>query len=312
MGSGWGRSPRLRLALGTLLLAALFAACGEASAPPVTAYTPTAHALPGFSHIFVIVMENRAYEDVIGSEDAHYINQLASTYGLATAYYATTHPSLPNYLSLLGGDTFGVQSDCTTCFVHAPNLVDALEAGHKTWKAYMEGLPGPCYVGDAYPYMQKHDPFIYFDDIRTNPQRCANIVPLTQLTSDLASQSVPDFVWITPNMCHDMHDCSTSSGDQWLSQWVPRILASPAWQQNGVLFITWDEGTSDDGCCGYASGGRIATLVISPLGKPHYRSSTPYDHYSLLRTIADAWQLSEPGHAASPDTHPLTDFFVHP
>jgi hypothetical protein len=289
----------------------LLSAC-SAGGPlhPTTTYVATPHALPTFSHIFVIVMENREFGDVIGARDAPYLNTLAYSYGLATAFYAISHPSLPNYLALLGGDTFGIQSDCTTCYVQAPNLVDALEAGHKTWRAYMEDLPSPCFVGDAYPYAQKHDPFIYFDDIRTSADRCQRIVPLAQLQSDLAGTQTPDFVWITPNLCSDMHDCATATGDAWLATWVPRILASPAWRTGGALFITWDEGTTDDGCCQYASGGHIATLVISPLGKPRYQSRAPYDHYSLLRTITDAWELHEPGYAGSPATSPLVDFFL--
>lgn len=294
-----------------LLLALIVSACGgQGHVLSPTPYTPSARALPAFSHVFVIVMENHEYGDVIGSSDAPYINQLASTYALATQYYAVTHPSLPNYLALAGGDTFGIQSDCTSCFVSASNLVDALEAGHKTWRAYMESMPSPCYVGDAYPYAQKHNPFIYFDDVRTNPGRCDNIVPLTQLQTDLTGASTPDFTWITPHLCNDMHDCSTATGDAWLASWVPRILASNAWKSDGVLFITWDEGTSNDGCCQYATGGHVATLVISPLAKPHYQSSAPYDHYSLLRTVTDAWHLNEPGHAASSATSPMTDLFT--
>lgn len=276
---------------------------------PPTRYTPTQGAIPDFSHIFVIVMENREYGDVVGSSETPYLTRLADTYGLATQYYATSHPSLPNYLSLIGGDTFGIQSDCTDCFVNAPNLVDALEAGNKTWRAYMEDMPSPCFTGDAYPYAQKHNPFIYFDDVRTNPQRCQNIVPLTQLQADMANGAIPDFVWITPNLCNDMHDCPATTGDNWLATWVPRILGSDAWKQGGALFITWDEGTSNDGCCQYAAGGHVATLVISPTGKPHYQSSTPYDHYSLLRTVTDAWRLTEPGHASASATSPLMDFF---
>ena len=302
---------RLRPAVILLLTGTLFlAACGGGGTTlPPQRYTPRPGALPSFSHIFVIVMENTEYGDIIGNSSAHYINSLANTYGLATQYYAVTHPSLPNYLALVGGDTFGITSDCTNCFVNAPNLVDALEASHKTWRAYMEGLPSPCFVGDAYPYMQKHDPFVYFDDVRNNPTRCRNIVPLTGLAGDLRAGTAPDFVWITPNMCHDMHDCSTATGDAWLSQEVPLILASSAWKQGGALFITWDEGTSNDGCCAYAAGGRVATLVISPVGKSGFQSAMPHDHYSLLRTIADALHLTEPGHAADPATAPLTEFF---
>lgn len=287
-----------------------FVACGSGAATlPPTSYSPGSHALPHFSHIFVIVMENRESGDIIGSPQAPYLNKLAETYGLANSSYAVSHPSLPNYLALLGGETFGMQSDCETCYVAAPNLVDELSASHQTWGAYMESIPQPCYLGDSYPYAQKHDPFLYFDDIRTNPARCRQIVPLTGLESQLAGNQVPNFVWITPNMCSDMHDCSTSQGDTWLASWVPRILASPAWTTGGVLFITFDEGTTNDGCCRYASGGHIVTLVISPLAKPHFQSNLPYDHYSLLRTIEDAWSLPELGHAADPATTPLGAFF---
>ncbi len=295
----------LLVLVGSLLLTA----CGGSTPPPYN-YSTVHGSVPAFSHIFVIVMENREYGDVIGADDAPYLNHLADTYALATQYYATTHPSAPNYISMLGGDTFHIQSDCETCYVSAPNLVDALEAGGKTWHAYMEGMPSPCFTGDAYPYLTKHDPFMYFDDVRDNPARCKNIVPLTRLNTDLANGTVPDFAWITPNMCHDMHDCSTAAGDQWLSTFVPRILASPAWKNGGALFITWDEGHSNDGCCTYAAGGHVATLVVSPLAKAHYRSTIPYDHYALLRTIADAWHLTAPGHAASADTGAMKDFFA--
>ncbi len=263
--------------------------------------------MPSFSHVFVILMENHSYSDIIGdTSGAPFINQLASSYGLLTQYYAVGHPSLPNYLALIGGDTYGVTSDCTDCFVSAPNLVDGLDAGHKTWRAYMESMPSPCFVGDSGSYYQKHDPFIYFDDIRTNSARCQNIVPLSGLQGDLASSSAPDFIWITPNICDDMHDCSIATGDSWLSQWVPRIIASNAWKQNGVLFITWDEGTDNSGCCKYAAGGQVATLVISPVVKAGTRSNTPYDHYSLLRTICAAWGLTPPAHANDPASAPIT------
>ncbi len=306
-----GRSLRSSVGTGAvalLMICALLAGCGGTTLPAFIGTIP-AGAAPAFSHVFVIVMENREYGSVIGSGDAPYINRLAATYGLASAYYATTHPSLPNYLSLLGGDTFGISSDCTDCFVSATNLVDSLEKAHKTWRAYMEGMPSPCHVADAYPYAQRHNPFVYFDDIRTNPARCGNVVPLTQLNGDLASAQPPAFMWITSDVCHDMHDCSTSTGDGWLASFVPTILESSAWKDRGVLFITWDEGDSNDGCCNGAAGGHVATLVISPLGKPHYRSVVPYDHYSLLRTMADGLEVTPPGKASADGTLPMNEFF---
>ncbi|HEX9441514.1 MAG TPA: alkaline phosphatase family protein, partial [Roseiflexaceae bacterium] len=293
-----------------LFIAAFFGTLIVSSSRP-TAATP---AVPAFSHVFEIVLENKAYDRIIGSSSAPYINALAQQYGLATNFYAITHPSLPNYLALIGGSTFGVTRDCIDCFVNAPNLTDQIEASGKTWKAYMESMPSPCFVGDSGTlYRQKHNPFIYFDDIRLNPDRCNRIVPFTQFDQDLTANMLPDYIWITPNMCNDMHDCTVSAGDAWLKSWVPKILASPAWQQNGLLLITWDESRSADvsGCCQDAAGGHIATLVISPLGVPGFQSAVAYDHYSLLRTIEDGLGLPPLAGAACACAPPLADFFDH-
>src|SRR5436190_2561157 len=186
--------------------------------------------VPAFDHIFIVVMENHAYNEIIGNTTAApYTNSLANRYGLATNYVAVTHPSLPNYLALIGGSTFGITSDCTSCRVNAPNLVaDRVEQSGRTWKGYMESMPGTssaCSMVDAYPYVQKHDPFVYFDDIRNVAGECDKVVPYTALAADLASAATtPNYVWITPNMCNDTHDCSINTGDTWLQNNVPAIL----------------------------------------------------------------------------------------
>jgi acid phosphatase len=293
-------------ALGALRVTASSSAYGPAT-------VASARPIPAFKHIFVIVMENEDYTEVIGRDKAPYITSLARQYGAAANFYGIRHPSLPNYLALTGGDTFGITSDCTGCFVGAPNLVDQLEAAGKSWKAYMEGMPHACFVGDAAPlYKQKHNPFIYYDNVRNDPARCAKIVPFTQFAADAQSNTLPDFVWITPNMCNDMHDCPVSAGDTWLKQWVPAILQSPAWKDGGALFITFDEGTGMAGCCGDAVGGRIATLVLSPLGRVGFTSQVAYTHYSLLRTIEAAWSLPLLGHANCDCALPMADFFTPP
>ena len=253
-------------------------------------------------------MENNEYRSIVGNRDAPYINSLARHYGLATQYYAISHPSLPNYLALTSGSTFGITEDCTRCFVEATNIADQVEASGRTWRAYMESMPSPCFIGDANTYVQKHNPFLYYNDIRTNPARCrANVVPFTQFGTDLLGGPVANYVWITPNLCNDMHDCSISTGDRWLSQVVPTILNSSAFQDRGALFITWDEGSSNGGCCTIASGGRIATIVISPLAKSGFQSSVAETHYSLLRTIESAWGLL-PLDGAS-QSEPMTEYF---
>lgn len=268
--------------------------------------TPASTAAGAPSHIIVIVMENKEAGEIIGSADAPYLTSLAARYTIAEHSYAITHPSVPNYLALLGGDTFGVASDCTSCFVDQPNLVDELEARGKTWRAYMEDLPRPCFLGSASgAYALKHDPFLYFRDVRDNPARCGRVVPFSQFTGDLASGTVPSFAWVTPNLQHDMHDGSVADGDRWLAGFVPPVLASDAWRRDGLLVITWDEGESDAGCCGLASGGRIPTLVVSPSGAPGARIETPVTHYSLLRTIEDAWGLAHLGHTGDSGVSPL-------
>jgi len=259
-----------------------------------------AQAVPAFSHVFTIVMENHSYGEIIGNAAAPFINGLVAQYGLTTNYSAVAHPSLPNYLALTGGSTFGITSDCTACFVNAPNIADQVEASGRSWRAYMESMPSACFLGAAAGgYAQKHNPFVYFTDIRNDPARCAaHVVPFTAFSSDLSSGTMSNYVWITPNLCHDMHDCATSVGDSWLANVVPQILASAAWQDGGVLFITWDEGSSS---AGYADswGGRVATLVISPAGRNGFQSSVLETHDNLLRTIEDAWHLGALGHAAS-------------
>ena len=271
------------------------------AATPLPTPTPIGSGtLPNFSHVFLIVMENEESTGVMGNNAAAYINTLATGHGLATQYFAVSHPSLPNYLALTAGSTFGIASDCTGCYVNATNIADQVESSGRSWKGYLESMPSSCYVGDAYPYMQKHNPFIYYNDVRTNAARCAeHVVPFTQLSTDLVNGTVPNLAWITPNMCNDMHDCSIATGDAWLANVVPGILASSAFQNGGVLFITWDEGESSAGCCGNAAGGQVATLVIAPNGVAGLRSTIAETHYSLLRTIEDAWGLSALGQAAS-------------
>ena len=292
-------------AVGAAATASTTAPSHAASPAPVRA------TVPAFSHIFEIVMENHEYSSVIGRPDAPYVNNLAATYGLATNYFAASHPSLPNYLALTAGSTFGIASDCTTCFVNATNIADQVESSGRSWKAYMEDMPTPCYMGaSAGNYAMKHNPFLYYTDIRNNAARCAaHVVPFTQFGVDMSAGQLPNFVWITPNMCNDTHDCPVSTGDAWLGTVVPRIIGSAAFRNGGVLFITWDEGSSNASCCGDAWGGHVATLVISPKSIAGARSSIAENHYSLLRTIEDGFGLVHLGAAGWSSSVPMREYF---
>jgi phosphatidylinositol-3-phosphatase len=259
------------------------------------------------AHVAVIVMENHGYGSIIGSAQAPFINRLARHYALASDMYATGHPSLPNYLALTAGSTFGVDSDCTGCSVRASNLATQLQNAGIDWKAYMEGLPHPCFTGGgAGVYAKKHDPFVYFTSVAANRSLCGNVVPLDRLASDEAAGSLPRFIWITPNLCHDMHDCSVARGDRFLAGLVPQLLASLG--TNGVLVLTWDEGASDSGCCRSAHGGHIAAIVAGPGAVPGARLRTPTDQYSVLGAVEELLGLPRLRYAAcrcTPSLKPL-------
>jgi len=252
-------------------------------------------------HVMVVVEENREYPEVIGNPSAPYVNSLASQYGLATQAYATTHPSLPNYLELIAGTTFGITDDCTACSVEGTTLVDQLQAAGLDWRAYMEGVPGPCYGGafTSAGYAKKHDPFMYVRHIAGNPGECGRVVPFSQLASDLAAgASGPAFMWVTPNLCDDGHDCSTQTMDSWLANNLPGVLSSSWYQEGGAVIVTWDEGTTSVGCCGGASGGHVATVVVSASTRGGVTLPYAVDHAGTLRTIEDMYGLSHLGHAA--------------
>ncbi len=298
---------RGRLALLALIAMCALPGCG-ASAKQLPAQTrPAPRIAIRAAHIAVIVMENEEYGDIVGSASTPYINRLADTYALARQMYAIRHPSLPNYLALTGGSTFGIDSDCTDCSVPGSGVAGQLMAKGLTWKGYMEDLPHPCFTGaGAGDYAKKHDPFVYYRGIVQSPHACRNVVPLGQLASDEHAGRLPTLSWITPNLCHDMHDCDPSVGDRFLRTAVPPLLR--ALGPRGLLVLTFDEGSSDNGCCRLASGGHIVTILAGGLARHGARLATPVDHYSTLQAIEDLTGVPRIGGAAcgcTPSLRPL-------
>ena len=287
----------MTVGVGALTLA-LCAGCGHTQPGAPLALGPAAKLpRPRSSHIVVIVMENAEYGEVIGTSAAPYVTALAHRYGLASSSYAMTHPSLPNYLALTSGSTHGIGSDCTGCTVSGENIVDQLERAGITWGAYMEGLPRPCYSGSgAGGYAKKHDPFAYYTDIAGSPARCRRITGFGALAAALRTGQLPTFAWITPNLCDDGHDCGVASADRFLSRTVPALLSELG--PHGFLVLTWDEGSSDEGCCNGARGGRIATVVAGPDVRPHSSESQPIDDYGVLATVEQALGLPALGGGA--------------
>jgi phosphatidylinositol-3-phosphatase len=264
--------------------------------------------IPNFDHIVILIFENKEFGSVIGNSFMPNYNQLARDYTLLTQYYAVTHPSLPNYIAMMGGDTFGITENCNDCFIDTPSLPDLIEASGRTWKTYQEDLPSPCYLGDKRNYVQKHNPFVYFDPIRTDVARCErSVLPLTALQTDIETDSLPNFIFITPNLCNSAHDCSLDITDAWLANILAGLV--PALDRGGsnyLIVLTWDEGQGKHSCCGLPAeaGGRVATVLYSPLVKNGFEDATPYSHYSLLKTISEAWGLPYLGHATEIN-HPL-------
>lgn len=291
---------RVLLAVFLLLMAGV-----QAWSRPQAAVAAQAGPVPRFSHVIIVIGENKEFGEVVGNRKMPNFNAWAVQYALLTRYYAIGHPSLPNYLALLSGDSFGIRSDCLDCLVRARSLPDLLEAAGRSWKAYVEGLPSAGFLGSfSGRYAMKHNPFVYFDAIRRDPARLnRSVVPLTQLAGDLEKNELPDYSFIVPDMCDSSHDCRVEVMDAWLGRVVGSILHSPAFDAESLLVLTFDEGTTDQACCGrspLARGGNIPTVLISPLVKAGYRDPTPYSHYSLLKTILRSWGLDDLGHTSDP------------
>ena len=338
----------------------------------------------GPDHVFVIMMENHGYDQVIGNTaDAPYINSLAQRYNTATNYHGVTHPSMPNYLAAISGSTQGVWDDCkagadVTCapeeFVpgtsdpgaaglltpaqvssasatphmfSGKNIVDQLEGKGLSWKAYMESLPSTGSQVEYAPtigsstvklYAQKHNPFMYFSDINyPGSPRLQNIVPQeNNLKADLASGNVPNFTWISPNQCHDMHGVTPSGaalvgmpqcgfpdsgldhgaiqlGDAYVKDTVQQIMDSPTWKTTkSSIVLAWDENdySGSDGGPGspvgqegaVLGGGHAPAIVINSTDGPHKTTNQLSDHYTLLSTIEHMWHLGCLENTCSPTT----------
>ena len=243
-----------------------------------------------FDHVVIIVEENKPAADVLGSESAPFINQLAADHALATSYSAVTHPSLPNYLALTGGTTAGITTDCLptpgSCLASGASIAGEISRSGRSWKMYAEGMPGPCSAENSGLYAVKHNPFMYYPGLTADAAGCAaHVVPFTEFARDLKTAStLPNYVFISPDLCHNMHDCPIETGDAWLARQVPKILASPAFtRQHSLLVITWDEGRGNRN--------KVAAIFAGSAAKTSYRSHAAYSHYSLLHTIEDAWAL---------------------
>ncbi|PYP74682.1 MAG: hypothetical protein DMD25_14875 [Gemmatimonadetes bacterium] len=276
---------------------------GQSGPSAITVTPPSAGAT--FGHVFIVTEENTNYSSVIGSSSMPYLNGLAQQYGLATQYYANTHPSIGNYFELSTGQIIS-NNDGFSTVQNVPNVVRSLLAAGKTWKSYAESIPNACYLGgDTGNYARKHNIFPLLSDVANDPVQACNNVPFTQFATDLANGTLPHFSNIVPNLCNDAHDCSLSTADTWLKNNIDPLIKSAMFQRDGLLIIVFDESGGDN----TNGGGRVVWVAVSPKSKPGYQSTTLYQHQSTLRLILKGLGVNVfPGAAASaPD---MTEFFT--
>jgi hypothetical protein len=352
-------TPHFR-AVPVLSLAVLLLAAGSAAD----------QALPRYDHIVVIVEENKGYATVLDRGYAPNIARLARDYGSATQMFAEVHPSEPNYVALVGGDTFGIHDDdAWYCVPHStqpacngseapdfvphlipgPNLASQLRERGLSWRAYLEDLPAPgslAIVSDetatapAALYAAKHTGFTNFESVHGDADLNRELVGFDPLAADLRSGAFPAFALIVPNQCDEMHGIDSPKappgcgktdaelvhrGDDVLGRLVDEISGSPFWNDphsNAAIIVTWDEDGKADrvpnapvSCCVVDAqnpgGGHIPTIVITNHGPRGITDNTPYDHYSILRTVEDALRLNgHLRHAGDDAVHPMTPLFA--
>jgi phosphatidylinositol-3-phosphatase len=311
-----------------VLLAALAAGLGyatgaQAATPPMCggmAGRPVA-----VTHVVVIVLENHSYGQIVGpagstaARQSPFVNgTVARRCGLATNSHAITHPSLPNYLAITAGTNGGISSDCTGCWTSAHNIFGQLGGSGRSWRAYQESMPRTCDRSNYGLYAKRHNPPTYF---RGLVARCpAWDVPLGSFASGRFATAVrhgwlPAYSFVTPNLCHDTHDCPIHTGDDWLRQWVPLITNSTGYRAGRtVVFITWDEGAGGfarESCALHPrdQSCHIPTFVLSAYTRPGTRSAVRYTHWSLLKASETLLHLPLLAHAGDLATLSLRPAF---
>lgn len=226
-------------------------------------------------------MENKGYDAVIGSPEAPFENGLAHRCGLAADYRGVTHPSLPNYLAATGGSTFGVTDDADPAAhpISGDSLFGQADAAGLGWRSYQEGMSDPCQLTSGGRYAVKHNPAAYYTDLRSACR--VDDVPLDgHLAHDIGSGALPAFAFVTPDLCHDTHDCPVAAGDAWLRTWVTRLIDGPNYRSGDTLVvITWDESEG--------SSSTVPAILVGPSVPPGTVSRAAFDHISLLRTTED-------------------------
>jgi len=242
--------------------------------------------------------ENSSYSQVIGNAGMPYLNSLATQYGLATQYFANVHPSLGNYFMLTAGQIV-TNDQSFTGTVDVDNIVRELISSGKTWKSYAESR------NDPQLYVKRHDPLSYFSDVTSNSSQIQNLVSMPQFVADLASNSLPNFSFVVPNLQDDAHDGPLQAADTWLKNNIGPLVSNATFQEDGLLIIVFDESVDSDTAHG---GGHVSAVIVSAKARQGFQSTTLYQHQSVLRLILEGLGISNlPG--ASSTAPDMGEFF---
>lgn len=249
---------------------------------------PTGHQHPTHppKKIFIIIFENEDYEKVL---EQPIFKTFADRGVLFENYFAITHPSYPNYLALTSGNTWNLWSD-KQVDIDAVNIVDLLEQKGKTWKAYAEGYPGNCFLKKSFGnYFRKHVPFLSYKNIQNNPNRCARIVDEREFIKDFYAGTIPDYSFYVPDMIHDGHDSDMQTSAEWFENIFGRMLVDERFYKDLLLIVTFDESRL------LSLENHIYTVFWGESVVSGLKTNVRYDHYDLLRTIEELFNLGTLG-----------------
>jgi hypothetical protein len=264
------------LALITLALSG----CGSGASPSTVRRGSQLVGRP-FEKALVVVFENADYAKAV--KDPNFA-AFAARGAMLDNYYGVIHPSQGNYIAMTAGDAWGVSFDRNVT-LDVSHIGDQLEAAGRSWKNYAEGYPGNCFLGATKgKYARKHVPFLSYRNVTSDPARCAKVVNADEFAKDVASGTLPDFAYYTPDLDNDGHDTGVAFGGRWLRDHILPLLDDPAFMQDRVVIVTFDEAS-------FLSKNHIYTAVVGAGVAPGTRSAVRYDHYSLVRTLQEAWNL---------------------
>ena len=270
---------------------------------------PAHQVVPGralAAHIFLVVEENQSYSTVYHNK-MPWLSALGDKYGIATNYYSDESGSLLDYLWLSSGSgelAFGCSgNDCTEAITDDNVFRQVIKAG-KSWKVYADSLPNAGFMGaKAGNYVKRHNPAVWYSDVVNDSSQQQNVVPFTQFAADLASDTLPDFALIVPDLQHDAHNGTPQMADQWLQHNIGPLVSSKHFRPGGtsVMFITFDNGDHD-------AQGKVLTVVVGAKVIPGIKVGAHFRHENTLRTIMEQLQITDyPG--ASADVGPMSQFF---